>query len=139
MGERQRNMGKLKLGKHDHSLTDILKVLLFAIVMLAPFFAILTECLYMICNKNAPTNYTGTQQDVFYNAITNIGNQSIFNWTENTGIYQVINSMCTNLEIGTGSNFLAILLTYWTLNTCIYIIFDIIISVFTKLTHIVNQ
>ena len=130
-------MEKLKL-KHDHKLTDMLKVLIFAVVMLAPFFAVLTECLYMIINKNAPSNYTGTPQDVFYNAVANLGNKPIFSWTTDTAIYTAISGMTTGLEMGTGANTLALLLTYWALNTAIYIIFDIVIVLFTKLTHLLN-
>ena len=136
MAERRKNMGKLE---HDHKGTQILKVVIFSIIMLAPFLAVLTECLYMICNKNAPTNYTGTQQDVFYNAINNIATKQIFNWTTNTGMYTAINSMTTGLEFGTSANTLGILLTYWTLNTGVYVIFDIVLWCFTKLTHMFNK
>lgn len=122
--------------KHCHTLTDILKVLIFAIVMLAPFFAVMTECLYMICNKNAPANYTGVQQDVFYNAVANLSTKALFNWTENTGIYQAIYGLTNGLEM---QNTIALLLTYWTITTLVYIIFDIVIVIFTKITHIFNS
>ena len=125
--------------KHKHSLTDYLKVLIFAVIMLAPFFAVATECLYMICNKSAPTNYTGTQQDVFYNAVNNITTKPIFSWTTSTGIYTTINSMCTGLDFGGSANILSILLTYWSLNTAVYIVFDIVITLFTKLTHWLHE
>lgn len=127
-------LNRLK-GKHKHCLTDFLKFAIFATVMLAPFFAVAVECLYMICNKSAPTNYTGTQQDVFYNAITNLTTKPIFTWTTNTGIYTAINNMCTGLDFGGSANVLSILLTYWALNTGVYIVFDIVIVLFTKLTH----
>lgn len=134
-------MEKLKdlKSKHKHSLTDLLKFTIFSTIMLAPFFAVAVECLYMICNKSAPTNYTGTQQDVFYNAIINITNKPLFNWTTNTGIYTAINNMCTGLDFGGSANILSILLTYWSLNTAIYIVFDIVIVLFTKLTHWIND
>lgn len=131
-------MEKLKK-KHNHLLTDILKFTIFAVIMLAPFFAVLTECLYMIVNKNAPTNYTGIQADVFYIAVDKIATKPIFTWTTNTGIYTPINAMLTGLDFGTSTNTLAVLLTYWSLNTAIYIVFDIIIWAFTKITHFVNE
>lgn len=137
MGEGSRSMGKLEK-KHDHSLTDYLKAMIFAVVMLAPFFAVAVECLYMIFNKNAPTNYTGTPQDVFYNAITNITQQGIFNWTTTTGIYTPISAMTSGLDFGTASNTLSILLTYWALNTAIYIVFDLILFCFVRITHFLN-
>ena len=46
--------------KHNHSLTDLLKVILFSIVMLLPFFNVLTRSLYVICNKNAYQSYSET-------------------------------------------------------------------------------
>lgn len=51
---------KIKELKHNHSLTDLLKVILFSIVMLLPFFSVLTRSLYVICNKNAYQSYSGT-------------------------------------------------------------------------------
>ena len=125
--------------KHKHCLTDLIKICIFATVMLAPFFAVAVECLYMIVNKNAPVNYTGTQQDVFYNAVNNITTKPLFNWTTSTGIYATINSMCTGLDFRGSANILSILLTYWSLNTAVYIVFDIVISLFTKLTHWLHE
>ena len=121
------------LAKHDHTLTDIIKTFIFFIVLTAPFIAIMVECLYIICNKNAPSNYTGTPQDVFYNAVNNMTTQTLFSWTTGTAIYTAINSMCTGLSIQGGA--LPILITYWALMIAIYIVFDIIIKLFTTLTH----
>lgn len=237
-----------KLKKHNHSLTDILKVFLFSLVMLAPCFAILTKCLYVINNKNAYESYyaneinettiengyngndkyytlvireiTYTTQtefivnnftsqylplnqidtnvkgfilyvsgganyvrinyndnttqyvyvssqsmlatmsfyivskdnntydsyltyktinhysfldNAFYYAIEEIKNQNLFNWTKDTAIYTGVNAMCTGLAVQDGA--LPILITYWTLMTAIYIILDIVIFVFKKITH----
>ena len=121
---------------HDHSLTDWLKWIIFAIMMLAPFFAIVIECLYLICNKNAPSNYNGVQQDLFYNAVANMCNKPLFNWTTDTGIYTTINAMCSGLQIENGA--LPILLTYWSFITLIYIVFDLVIGIFTKITHLLK-
>lgn len=131
-------MEKLKKQKHDHKITDYLKVGIFAIVLLAPILAVAVECLYIIVNKNAPTNYTGTPQNVFYESFENMIQQPLFSWTTSTGIYTPINAMLTGLEMGTGTTTLAILLTYWSLMTAIYIVFDIIIFLFTKLTHLLQ-
>lgn len=131
-------MGKLKEKvKHDHSLTNLLKVCIFAVVMMAPFFAVLLESLYMIVNKNAPTNYTGVQQDLFYNAVANLSTKTLFTWVTGTGMYTTINSVLTGLDFGP-DNTLALLLTYWIIITLIYVLFDIIIEMFIKLTHLFN-
>ena len=132
-------MEKLTLGKHDHHLTDLLKGVIFATIMLAPFFAVAVECLYMIVNKNAPTNYTGVQQDVFYNAIANLNTKAVFNWTNQTAMYTTIDNVCTNLEFGTGADTIALLLTFWIINTIIYVIFDIVIGIFKKITHLLQK
>ena len=80
-----------------------------------------------------------TLSNVFYTSLEDINNAPIFNWTESTGMYTVINNMTQDLEFGTSGNTLATLLTYWSLNTAIYIIFDIIIWAFTKITHILQE
>lgn len=293
-------MEKLK-GKHDHKLTDLLKVLIFAIIMLAPIFAVASKCLYVACNKNAKDSYSGTTtqivektlqtnqvasyddlivgnvyklkfynnaldewfyndigdiyfdfayyfysidmsdflvdevayvshlplgnlisysnivfinadelylyltfinnldfnfditincvgklnensfcifkmtddllsdlsvlyvenyisecpqeylqyvlqyeeiqtstlDNVFYNAVDELANKPLFAWTKNTGIYSAINTMTKGLELG-NNNVLAVLLTYWALMTAIYIVFDIIIFLFTKMTHLLQ-
>lgn len=48
---------KLEQVAHKHTLTGILKVLLFALLMLAPIFSVASRCLYVICNKNAYQSY----------------------------------------------------------------------------------
>ena len=59
---------KIKEGKHDHKLTNCLKVILFSLVMLAPIGSIAVKCLYTICNKNAYKSYYGeTINEVTYN------------------------------------------------------------------------
>lgn len=45
--------------KHNHNFTDWLKFIIFAVLMMAPFFSILTRCLYVSCNKNAKDSYYG--------------------------------------------------------------------------------
>ncbi len=52
---------KLNDVKHNHSLTDLLKVLLFAIVMLLPFIDVAVRCLYVIANKNAYQSYSDVE------------------------------------------------------------------------------
>lgn len=45
--------------KHNHSLTDLLKVGIFSILMCAPLIAIGSTCAYAIVNKNAYQSYSG--------------------------------------------------------------------------------
>ena len=119
--------------KHDHHFTDKVKGFIFVLILLAPLLAILCECMIAIYNPNATTT-----TNVFYTAVNNMNNSTLFNWTEDTAIYTALNSMLVGLELGTGTTTLAILLTYWSLMTAIYIVFDIIIFCFTKLTHLIQ-
>ena len=250
---------KVKELKHNHSLTDLLKIILFSILMLLPFLAVGTRCLYVICNKNAyqsysnknmmssnttltstnmlnvgdiltytyingtatnsqtgivtysqlsfnPTDYgwddnawtkisiinNGTSQYIYLhtadgtfqakniwgstitsfsivvdswvasqtlqiyntqvtkqtyvpNALDNVfdysmnqmANDPLFNWTQNTGVYTGVSAMCTGMEIT--NPVIPILITYWTLLTCIYIIIDIVLKCFTTLTHMLGS
>lgn len=92
---------------------------------------------YTDYNEIESVNLTGTLDNGFYYAVNELSDQPLFNWTKNTFIYSTINQMTTGLDFG-NNNVLALLLTYWILNTLIYIIFDIIIEVFKKLTHMFN-
>lgn len=90
---------KLKDLKHNHSLTDLLKVLIFSILMLLPFIAVGTRCLYVICNKNAYQNYSGSNE-IQYNDISNIsdikiGNKYLFN--SQLGVYNDTTTKNTNV------------------------------------------
>ena len=246
---------KLSNLKHNHSLTDLLKILIFAILMLAPIGAVATRCMYVICNKNAyqsyygetineeidttiqpnemvtnteylmttntttydfvsnyiyitcnylynynnDTEYTdfdmiqingntanylalynngnyvrawqlnattiykfkflyngGTRIDtipytiqkqefnknsyldnVFEYSVNELENSQLFNWTENTAVYTGVKAMTTQLQI-TG-NVIPILITYWFLLTIIYVIIDIVLKLFTVLTHMIGN
>ena len=52
-------MEKLK-AKHDHKLTDILKVLIFTLFLILPIMTFLPSCLYYGCNKYATDGQTTT-------------------------------------------------------------------------------
>lgn len=262
---------KLNDLKHNHSLTDLLKVLIFSILMLVPFLSVATRSLYVICNKNAfesyenqrevitkyetnevntltdlvigrvytytenenfeyecrigiedilinedietynfrtiatgydktiRTNYSyngtgnksftvigmntefnmytninkinfiygntqyntnveamipliskcndlpidfienenGTLDNVFEYSIDRLAKSQYYNWTQNTAIYTGIETMTTQLGI-TGAT-IPILLTYWFMLTIIYVVIDIILKLFTALTHMLGN
>ena len=266
-------MEKLK-NKHDHALTQWLKVIIFGILMLAPFFSVLSRCLYVTCNKNAKDSYsdsyvkqvneitalsnvidnetyyvnninitqdypvysvgilyksidinvyetfgfsttlnivgfqlvryqnnanafytipyyldndnvlqTGAQNwsgngrtltsftyvadrtlstantywkmtgstkmynyvvlhdtldNAFEYSVNQLTQTPIFNWVQNTAIYTPVNAMTTGLGFDSNNNIVALLLTYWAILTAVYVLFDIIISCFVKLTHMVG-
>lgn len=269
MEERRRNMEKLK-NKHDHALTNWLKVIIFALLMLAPFFSVASKCLYVACNKNAKDSYygetinelsinyvnvsqlqlnktynfdsktvnystnrgylrrnnyfyikllesnsllpdlvvnnnyylgvykqpalsynewgisserggsniystestsafiitlkfellgfafeedllQGTQilgkydynnysflDNAFEYGVNQLTKTPAFAWTKNTAIYTPINAMTEGLGFTQDNNVIAVLLTYWSLLTAIYVLFDIIISLFVKITHLLS-
>lgn len=49
---------KLEKMKHDHKLTEILKVLIFGLLMLAPLIASCSQWIYATLNKNAYQSYS---------------------------------------------------------------------------------
>lgn len=239
--------------KHNHSLTDLLKILLFTILMLAPIGMVATRCLYVIANKNAYQSYSETRVDkieqinnaqsytdtftynvkpittshgtspkqrftyisidglnvnstqfsiysnqtnanlimfwddenneterytwgnpngtnsfdefyftkesgtslfeyanvfliyettekldnVFEYSVSKLEESTLFNWTENTAIFSGINTM--NTQLGINSTAIGIILTYWLILTCIYVIIDIVLKLFTILTHMIGR
>lgn len=252
---------KLSELKHNHSLTDLLKILLFAILMLAPIFSVAVRCAYVVCNKNAYQSYYGetinekeyvdietyeenqtyhfvstqntltstfnnnyftctrienivstptisqnikstnngflyfnsgtnaptlalfnndtnimylnlntfivefdivnlaTQQNqntqlisylknieynnysyldnVFEYSVSQLEESNLFNWTENTAIFSGIQTMTT--QLGITNQTIPILLVYWFLLTVIYVIIDIILKLFTYMTHAIGS
>lgn len=243
--------------KHNHSLTDLLKILLFTILMLAPIGMVLSRCLYVIVNKNAKDSYSDTSamtttlisdnqqtitgnnyminllesgssysenifinsstidydylantqlsydvvglrfypnnthirfiesnlsshayelndeqrnylngqtfnlqsgnlvtpnqavrfymvtytsaklDNVFEYSISKLEDSTLFNWTENTAIFSGIDAM--NTQLGINSPAIGIILTYWLILTCIYVIIDIVLKLFTILTHAIGR
>lgn len=71
--------------------------------------------------------------NVFEYSINQLKENNLYNWSLNTGIYTAID----NMTQGLGANeTLSMLLAYWGILTAIYIVFDIIIEIFVKLTHL---
>ena len=128
-------MEKLKV-KHDHSLTDIVKVLVFTIFLLAPFIAIFFECCYATFNKASVGAYT-SNETAFYQAIERIASQPIFSWTTSTTMYNNIYTFTNTFGLNYSS--VVIMITYMIFIVIIYIVFDIIIEIFKKLTHMFNE
>lgn len=123
--------------KHKHNKTECLKFIIFMVIMIAPFLAVLTSTCFAIFNEQSTTAYTGTIQNVFYESVAEISNQPLFNWTTSTLMYNTMSTMTTGL--GITDTTIPLLLTYWALLTCIYVVFDIIIELFVKLTHFFTE
>lgn len=247
---------KLNDVKHNHSLTDLLKVLLFSIIMLLPFIDVAVKCGYVMFNKNAYQSYsnytetkttnvslsttlingqvytinplsyttqmnqsvnyevydnqtnakeiyfpndnfqvikitlatssertrlilidenntqhnafnietpfyfksngindtttqnvwytittlsytTGKLDNVFEYSVSQLEESQLYNWTTQTAIYSGVSQMTTQLGITT--NIIPIIVCYWFFITIIYIILDIVIRLFTMLTHAIGS
>lgn len=244
---------KLNDIKHNHSLTDLLKILIFSILMLIPFIDVGIRCAYVVCNKNAYQSYYG--ETINENQIVNVGNNlqenhiytltggaisyeqqsevifyvtnatssmttnpfnevhirsqnnatycllynngvyvsdrsyggvnafevtfqflrknnvdlisqyqtitetlynnysyldnvfdysvnklttsELYTWTQQTAIYTGVQTMCTHL--GINNSVIPLLLVYWFILTIIYIIIDIVLKLFTMLTHAIGS
>lgn len=104
------------------------------------YSAFLTSEDYSITAVNTMQEYTITQHEqstldnAFYYGVDQMTKSELFNWTQNTALYSGIKAMTDNLQIQT--NAIAILLTYWFILTIIYIIVDIVLKLFTTITHL---
>lgn len=89
-------MEKLKI-KHDHSLTDILKVLIFAIVLLMPFLVYAPTALYYGFNEHA----TGTT------TVTEGGYQvtTMYETNEVNSINDLVNGNIYSIDLTTQNNY----------------------------------
>ena len=79
---------------------------------------------------------TSTLDNAFYYGVNQMTKSELFNWTQNTAVYTGVKAMTDNLQIQTPV--VAILIVYWFILTIIYIIIDIVLGLFTKLTHFMN-
>lgn len=84
---------------------------------------------------NQITYNTDTLDNAFYYAVDQMKDNELFAWTKNTALYTPINAMTSGLGITTDA--IAVLLAYWLYITLIYVIFDIVIELFTYLSHLI--
>ena len=80
---------------------------------------------------------TLTLDNAFEYSVNKLAESPILSWTQQTAIYTGVNTMTTQLGVSTPT--IAMLIVYWFLLTIIYIIIDIIIKLFTWLTHMVGS
>ena len=73
--------------------------------------------------------------NAFYYGVDQMTKSDLFNWTQNTAIYNGVKAMTDNLQIQTPA--IAILIVYWFILTIIYVIIDIVLKCFTTITHMI--
>ena len=73
--------------------------------------------------------------NAFEYSLSQLQESSYYNWATNLGIYTPIHNMVSGLG---GHDIIALLLAYWSIYTAIYIVFDIIIVCFVKITHMIQ-
>lgn len=87
-------------------------------------------------NVNTYVYQTNMLDNVFEYSINKLKENNLYNWSKETGIYTAINNMISGLG---ANDVLAMLLAYWGILTAVYIVFDIVIECFTKLTHLLTE
>lgn len=85
-----------------------------------------------------PITYTNDISTSIINAWNSTWQNPLFSWTNNTFITTTINNFTSGFGI-TADTYISNLITYIAILTAVYVIFDIIIELFTKLTHIVPR
>lgn len=94
----------MKKEKHNHKLTNLLKVVIFGIIMIAPFFAVLSKTLYITFNPNAQDSYadyySSTQVAVSGNSLEQINNNYSINLKTFTDYAQ--NTNVGYIKLGNG-------------------------------------
>ena len=73
--------------KHNHKLTDLLKVCIFGLLMIAPLLASVSQMLYVTLNKNAKDSYYGQTINETQENSTPLANLQInieYIWTKQT-------------------------------------------------------
>ena len=85
---------------------------------------------------NLETDKSANLDNAFEYSLSQIEESSYYNWATNLGIYTPIYNMVNGLG---GHDIIALLLAYWSIYTAIYIVFDIIIACFVKITHLLQS
>lgn len=87
-----------------------------------------SENLYILFSKSnyfvAESNPTNVN-NVFYYAVEQVEESTLFNWSKNSIIYTGINATCNAISIT--NTFIPMLLTYWLIISVIYFLYDIIL------------
>lgn len=78
-----------------------------------------------------------TLDNVFEYSVNKLNDNALINWTQQTAIYTGVNTMTT--QLGITNAVIPMLIVYWFLMTVIYIIIDIVIKLFTYLTHMIGN
>lgn len=75
--------------------------------------------------------------NVFEYSLNKLEQEQYITWTQNTAVYTGVNAMTTGL--GITQTVIPMLIVYWFILTIIYIIIDIVLALFTKLTHMIGN
>jgi len=118
---------------HDHKLTDLIKVCIFALMLLLPFLIWIPTGIYYGFNEHA--NQVQSIPTEMVNAWKTMWTTDVFSWTQNSILYTGLTNFTGVLGINQASC-INNLLTYELIITTIYIVLDIVLTLFKWLTHI---
>lgn len=92
-----------------------------------------TKSIYNYRNANVNIYKIDKLDNVFQYSISQLENSQLYNWTTQTAIYSGVSTMTS--QLGITGKIIPIILCYWLFITIIYILIDIVIKIFTILTH----
>ena len=110
---------------------------LYAFVMLLPVLAILVLCLYAIFNKNA-TLTNSSVDNVFYFAISQLMNSSVFNWALDSFLLPPIDIFLSVFGVPTDSIF-DLLFSYWLNISLAFIGFEVLMWFINFVRSLIND
>lgn len=126
--------------KHDHKKTKKLKSSIFIFIALLPMIYFVINALVYVFNKSSidlATISTPNEPYLEY-VLTNLENSMLFSFCTASPFHQPIKNFISIFGFS-ADKLLHYYLIYISTMTCIYVVFDIIVEIFIKLTHLFDR
>lgn len=111
----------------------------YTIILKFNFDKILQENNYQYLNNSIyEKTYTNVNtQNIFYYAIDQVENSTLFNWSKNNIIYTGLQATCETLSIT--NTFIPMLMTYWLITSILYFLYDIVLMMLNVLHRKIHE
>lgn len=125
--------------KHDHKQTKKIKSSIFAFIALLPMiYFIFNALIYVFNNSSIDISLAQPNEPYIEYVLTNLQSSNIFAFCANSPFHQPIKNFISVFGLES-DKLLHLYLIYISTMTCIYVVFDIIIECFTRITHLLDR